>query len=586
MRTESLTILGWSALAAAQFNWSSIKPSKELIYVDCLEEYKCARLLAPLDPKNESDTREVALAILKLPAKVPIDDETFGGTIFTNPGGPGSSGTDFVTSIGHHLQETFDRPGKKHYEILSWDPRGVGETTPRAQCFPGKEAALSNFYNEQRGTTGLSQLGLIPYNYGLNEAFNQQCEKANSGILGYATTTNVVADMLVMLDAVEDERKAALNRRGIERATNSPARLQYVGFSYGTILGNYFASMHPGRVGRMVLDGVMDVEDYARGPGFTTNLEDADAITNEFFRTCSEVGPKLCPLVKEGESSESLEKRFWDAVDDLKKRPRGVINPDTGSATAITDVDMRFAFTPSNYNPISAWKKTGGMYAEALAGNFTGLLGTLTRIGQIPNPSWACQASDDTDGLYAYMCTDGEDVTDKDFSYWADYAEKLSKQSKIRGDTWAALRFTCSSWKFRSDNKFNGPWTTPAAIPNGTDDTPLAPILFISNRLDPVTPVSSARRMREMHTGAALVVQESMGHCALSSASSNCTDKIVSEYFDTGKVPKDKETVCEANCGPWDDVCVIRKTPTTGKKRVVKEQDHSVWSWKSPLGIM
>lgn len=55
--------------------------------------------------------------------------------------------------------------------------------------------------------------------------------------------------------------------------------------------------------------------------------------------------------------------------------------------------------------------------------------------------------------------------------------------------------------------------------------------------------------------GAKVVVQGSMGHTAILSAYSECTKKIVAEYFDSGKLPDEKETSYETECGPWDEGC-------------------------------
>lgn len=125
------TLLG--RLATAQtppsFDWDSISPSTSLAYTDCYGAFKCAKLSVPLDWLDESSngtngTDRVSLAILKLPAVVNDTDPTFGGTIITNPGGPGGSGVEFVLLAGSRMQSVAD--GEKHYEILSFDPRGVG----------------------------------------------------------------------------------------------------------------------------------------------------------------------------------------------------------------------------------------------------------------------------------------------------------------------------------------------------------------------------------------------------------------------------------------------------------------------------
>lgn len=265
----------------SSFDWDSIKPSKDLEYHDCYGEFKCARLQVPLDWKNESDTRRVVLAITKLPAVVPDDDPTFGGSVFTNPGGPGGSGVSWVRNFGRNLRFVVDKPGQRHYEIVSWDPRGIGKTIPRLDCYPYNTLArdadiLSLVANGalDRSPASLSFALAIEKNIGSR---CKDAEEQVGEILPYVNTPSVARDMVEMIDKIDelrkreatakhDEDRLELRKRKIQKNEYDVPRLQYIGFSYGTILGNYFASLFPGRVGRVVLDGVCNTDDYANGP--------------------------------------------------------------------------------------------------------------------------------------------------------------------------------------------------------------------------------------------------------------------------------------------------------------------------------
>lgn len=265
----------------SSFDWDSIKPSKDLEYHDCYEELKCARLEVPLDWKNESDTRRVVLAITKLPAVVPDDDPTFGGSVFTNPGGPGGSGVGWVRIFGHNLRFVVDKPGKRHYEIVSWDPRGIGNTIPRVDCYPYNALArdadiLSLVANGALGRSPAS----LSFGLAIEKNIGSRCKDAEEQvgeILSYVNTPSVARDMVEMIDKIDELRKweaaakhgedhLELRKRKIQKDEDDVPRLQYIGFSYGTILGNYFSSLFPGRVGRVVLDGVCNTDDYANGP--------------------------------------------------------------------------------------------------------------------------------------------------------------------------------------------------------------------------------------------------------------------------------------------------------------------------------
>lgn len=107
-----------------------------------------------LDWQDTNNTKRIAIAITTLPATVPKDDPSFGGTIILNPGGPGGSGVRIVQTMGHRLQAMTE--GKKRYELLGFDPRGVAFTTPRADCFGGSHMfARDSLILESRGIGSL-----------------------------------------------------------------------------------------------------------------------------------------------------------------------------------------------------------------------------------------------------------------------------------------------------------------------------------------------------------------------------------------------------------------------------------------------
>lgn len=261
----------WATLQARQtelFDWSSVKPTTDLQYHDCYQAFKCARLAVPLDWTQCSDgssscgncTNWAAIAIVTLPASVPEDDPSFGGTVLVNPGGPGGSGTELVVAEGAYIQEILD--GDKHYEILGFDPRGVSLSTPSADCYE------DDFL---RGNDAVSKGGLPagpPGSPGLTMSY--EMAKGVAGLCGqlgpksifaHMSTASVARDMLEIVDRVDAVRKGGSNATSTRDEEELP-RLQYLGFSYGTFLGNTFASMFPGRVGRMVLDGVVDPYNY------------------------------------------------------------------------------------------------------------------------------------------------------------------------------------------------------------------------------------------------------------------------------------------------------------------------------------
>lgn len=227
-----------------------------------------------LDDTNQSN---VTIAITKLPAAVSDDDATFGGTIFSQPGGPGGSGTLYGRSVARRHQRLFDKPGKKHYEILSFDPRGMGHSAPRIDCFPGLLGYMRDLERFATGTTGPTPETLAMA-VAAAKADGARCDEVHGEFLSYVGTPYAARDMLAIVDKIEEHRIAQRSRRygeesrlelrseKKEKEKRDLPRLQYVGVSYGTTIGQFFASMFPGRVGRMVLDGVVDVDDLTKVP--------------------------------------------------------------------------------------------------------------------------------------------------------------------------------------------------------------------------------------------------------------------------------------------------------------------------------
>ncbi len=161
-------------------NWTDIEPSPELRYQPCLDHLQCARLQLPLDWHNTKNTGTVPIAIITLPAVVPEDDPSFGGTIITNPGGPGDSGVDMIIQKGQYLQGVLDN--NKHYEILSFDPRGISNSSPDTDCFAGDSVARASFQLQQRGIGALQNvnsrdgLGIIARQQAMHQVHGTICQ--------------------------------------------------------------------------------------------------------------------------------------------------------------------------------------------------------------------------------------------------------------------------------------------------------------------------------------------------------------------------------------------------------------------------
>ncbi|KAL7621449.1 hypothetical protein AAE478_008771 [Parahypoxylon ruwenzoriense] len=566
LRGGILTLAALSRRAAAQgpdiadFDWTSISPSSSLVYTPCYDTHRCARLSVPLDWLNSNSTDALAtIAIIARPATVPESDPRFGGTIIVNPGGPGGSGVEFVLSTAELMQGIADASGTKHYEILSFDPRGTGRTTPSGDCF-ADEFARGNSVLELRALGPLDGgRPIVARQRALMGAYAEQCARAGQAAAGhnvraYFSTASVARDMVEIVDKIDELRRiqngtAAPARRDQPDAT---PRIQYWGVSYGTVLGNYFASMFPGRVGRMVLEGVVDAQDYHEGK-WEKNLFDSQEALDYLWQTCFRAGPN-CALYQPNDTSpDSIRRRFYAFLSDLDDAPASYVSESSSSIELLTRQDVTNTVLGALFLPLSGFPSIADVLAQAMRGDYAALYNSLG----LPQSSSSCAPAPASaytwgqDAMFSIACGDSVPQTNTTTAEFEAYVARLAADSPDFGPNWTRLRLACTRWRVRAAYDFAGPWTTPSADRGLVEGRPAAPLLFLSNRVDPGTPLVNAYAMAEGHPGSRVLVQNSTGHCTYH-LPSRCRDDFLSRYFETGELPPEGE-VCQPDCVPFQE---------------------------------
>ena len=221
----------------------------------------------------------------------------------------------------------------------------------------------------------------------------------------------------------------------------------------------------------------------------------------------------------------------------------------------VTSQDVRRLVFDSIYKPMERFKTLAQSLAQAMDGNMTLLVSNLGSV--IPDLGGVC--SNKTPGVFpeqesAFVCADGDDVSGNSVAWWRRYVNTQTDTSGLFGAYWATIRMTCYNWSWRPNWVFKGPFTTPEVKLSLSGAPiaghPAAPVLFLSNRLDPVSPLAAARRMAHGHPGAGLVIQEALGHCVFGVGPSKCAKAVISDYLAFGTVP-DGEMICEGEGNPW-----------------------------------
>ncbi|AEO64702.1 uncharacterized protein THITE_2110995 [Thermothielavioides terrestris NRRL 8126] len=618
--------------------WNSITPSTDLVwhrcYTDVHPNFRCARLTVPMDWTRPAAAQpakvHIALTLL-LPSHpaAPSDNASssaHGRTanppppppqpqppvpskqpLLINPGGPGGSGVALALMMAPALQKVLgpDQP------ILGFDPRGVGFTTPRADCWavpvpPGEGcagAARGGWAGGEGDCDGgedddeaagllhrMQWNGMITVFGSMNESeatlrymeagqrgVNGLCRARDArlgqgSVLRFAATRFVARDMVAILDAWEEwvEREGGIG--AVVRADQElKGKLVYWGFS-------------------VMLDGVVDAEFYET-PVWKESLVDADKVLGEFFRFCAEAGTR-CALYREGDAAADVQRRFEDLLERLKTKPVTFIHPTHSYPILLRSYLVRSIVFRILYTPMQ------GFPALASLLNFIYEQQYEVLAGASPDAEQLCSLTADprllrdlTDAQRAVMCSDKTFPVNATVADIREAFEAMAETSQF-ADIWIGLMMQCNGWDIstHSDNK---PWPSSAAAAGKEKIETAFPLLFLSNTYDPVTPLRAAVKMALKFKGAGLLELQSLGHCTISSVS-RCVVRKVREYVHAGKVPppptvRDGQlltgdwTRCVADEVPWG---AGNGTHAEGVVAETAEDREMVEGWREVQRVM
>ncbi|KAF2478267.1 alpha/beta-hydrolase [Lindgomyces ingoldianus] len=490
------------------YEFTDLTPSPELNWAPCYDNFTCAYLEVPLDYANSSiGTTNIAF-IKKWSQNSSAED------ILVNPGGPGGSGVGYIMANLEVLETKFG----PQYNYVGFDPRGVSRSGPSLDCFPGFPIARNIFDAEMFTAVDDSTESSLAKSFQRSAAFGKWCTEvlAINGTAQYAGTVAVANDMLHYIEL----RAKELGHPPEE------AKLWYYGMSYGSVLGATYAALFPNRIGRLVIDGVVDSEDYYYN-GWRTALETTDEDMKTFYKYCYEAGPELCLFHQNATSPEELEKRAIATLESLKKSPIVFADPATGVAPVIVtwqDV-IAIAFSIS-YSPISGFPGWDLVLTGLEKGNAT-LAAISTMKAQILVPP--TENFQDSRTLIACIDNAGRFNTST-FETYEEHIEYLFNQSYYGGPIIGSIVGPAC----RSVNIYPPESQLFKGIPSANKTS--NPILFIGNKLDPITPLSSAKKMSSLFAGSEVITVDAVGHTT-SGLCSKCLDKYTMAYMADATLP-------------------------------------------------
>ena len=438
----------------------------------------CGRLTVPLD-YDQPEGETIELALLRVPAR---DPDAKVGSLVVNPGGPGAPGTEYAAQADF----VFRDPILDHFDIVGFDPRGTGSSDP-VDCLT--DAQLDDFLAADPDPDNRAEGRAFAASF---EQLFAGCVARSDALIGHVTTIEAARDMDVL------------------RAALGESTLTYFGASYGTKLGATYAELFPDWVGRLVLDGAVDVSlpsrqlSLGQAGGFETALR-------AYVADCVEAGS--CFL---GDSVEEGLDRIQQLLADVETDPLP-----TGTDRELRVGNAFYGVVTPLYNR-AYWP----ILSQALQAAFDGDGSALLELSDL----YASRGEDgyednSAEAIYAINCLDDPYAIGpaKVPSQYDDFL----RVSPTFGRVFAWGLVGCRGIRVKSSEQ-----------PLDIRAEGAAPIVVIGTTRDPATPYAWAKALADQLESGVLVSRDGDGHTGYN-AGNPCVDVAVEDYLVDGTVPDD-----------------------------------------------
>jgi pimeloyl-ACP methyl ester carboxylesterase len=433
----------------------------------------CTTLSAPLNYADPGG-RHITLALDMVPATAPRSQQQ--GIMLVNPGGPGASGLPWAPVLAQGLAPAVARD----YDMVGFDPRGVGSSVPALTCDPG-------FFSRPRPNYDPSSAAAEQVLINRAKMYASDCEQRFGWLLPYMTTQDMARDM----DSI--------------RAAFGVAKINYYAFSWGTYLGQVYATLFPGRVRRMVLDSTVD----PTGVWYTDNVDQDYAFQGRLDAFFAWVA-RYNGTYQLGSTAAQVQAAYYRARDQLAAAPAaGIVGPDELDDTFVTGGYLD-AIWPGLAQALSSYLN---------AGQDGGLIAQYHAYG--------VQSENEFAVYNAVECTDAS--WPRSWAYWASDTETIDKTAPFYawGNAW--FNAACAFWPVQ------GP-----VEPLQVKGAGLPGILMLQGTLDAATPYDGAQDAHNLLPSARMVVVEGGGNHgqSLTTPSNSCVQGYANAYLATGALPE------------------------------------------------
>jgi pimeloyl-ACP methyl ester carboxylesterase len=443
---------------------------------------QCGFLSVPLDYQHPNRA-QIQLAVSRVQHTSPAAQ--YQGVMLTNPGGPGASGLQLAT-----LGEFVPNGVGAQYDWIGFDPRGVGASRPALSCVP-------DYFGPDLPPYAPTKPAILRKWLARSKAYADACQANAPELLPHMKTTDSARDM--------DRIRLALGA----------ARINYYGISYGTYLGQVYATLFPHHLRRMVLDS----SDDPRHVWYEANLSQAAPAERNikiWFGWLAEYDD----VYHLGKSEAAVERLFYRQVAAVTRNPAdGIIGPDE-----FEDAFYGAVFTQS------VWTILGGILASWVHDhNAGGLIAAYTAFDGPGDDNWYAVSN-------AVVCTDAHWPR-----HWRTWAHDYGRASRTaRFATWNI------AW-------YGAPclyWAVPAGTPVKVKGDHVSALL-VSETLDAAEPFENSLEVRKLFPSSRLLAEPGGTTHAGTLFGNACVDGHIADYLATGALPpRQPGRRADAECDP------------------------------------
>jgi pimeloyl-ACP methyl ester carboxylesterase len=433
----------------------------------------CTMLSVPLNYADPGG-RHISLALDMIPATAPPSQQQ--GVLLVNPGGPGGDGLPLAAEVAQGISPSV----AADYDIVGFDPRGVGSSVPALSCDP-------SFFSGVRPNYVPANPAAEQVLINRAKMYAGDCEQKFGWLLPYMTTQDVARD----LDSI--------------RAAFGVAKINYYAFSYGTYIGEVYATLFPSRIRRMVLDSTVD----PTGVWYTDNIDQDYAFQGRIAAFFAWVA-KYDGTYHLGGTAAQVQAAWYQARNQLLAHPvDGMIGADEFDDTFLE-----------------------GGYLDELWPALAQALSSYLNSGQTADliAQYQADGTQNENEFAVYNAVQCSDVNwPRSFAYWTADTEMVYKKAPFQAWDNAWFNASCAFWPVR------GP-----AKPLQIKGAGLPGILMLQGTLDPATPYAGAQDAHKLLPSARMVVVEGGGNHgqSLEQPSNSCVQGYLNAYLATGALPE------------------------------------------------